>query len=233
MTDSVIPQAEPDTTAANRPTSQLEQSLWGAGRLRVAGVDEVGRGCLAGPVVAAACILRPGCQEIPGVRDSKQLSARQRAGLLQTIREHALAIGIGAASCREIERLNIRGASVLAMSRALARLGDWDFALCDGPTPPELDPERCQGVIRGDGSCLSIACASIVAKEARDGLMCRLGRRYPEFGWEQNAGYGTARHLEALLRLGPTPHHRVGFQPVRALLEGGEASLAPDLELGQ
>jgi ribonuclease HII len=154
MAGSVTPQPTPATTTNNRPTSELEESLWRAGRLRVAGVDEVGRGCLAGPVVAAACILRPGCREIPGVRDSKQLSAKQRGALLRTIREQALAIGVGAASCREIERFNIRGASVLAMRRALARLGDWDYALCDGPTPPELDPERCRGVIKGDGSCL-------------------------------------------------------------------------------
>lgn len=201
------------------PSSELEQALWAEGLARVAGVDEVGRGCLAGPVVAAACILPPGCAGIPGVRDSKLLTPKQRAGVLGDIQRQALAIGVGAASRREIDRLNIRRASVLAMRRALAHLGPWDYALCDGPQPPELDPACCRGVVKGDATSLSIACASIVAKEARDALMRLLAARHPDFGWEHNAGYGTAQHLDALARLGPTPHHRASFQPVRALLD--------------
>ncbi|HEU5423536.1 MAG TPA: ribonuclease HII [Nitrolancea sp.] len=203
------------------PTRELEQALWSEGLARVAGVDEVGRGCLAGPVVAAACILPPGCGDIPGVRDSKLLTSKQRARVLTDIRQQALAIGLGAASRREIDRLNIRRASVLAMRRALARLGQWDYALCDGLLPPELDPVCCRGVVHGDGLSLSIACASVVAKEARDALMRRLAARHPDFGWEQNAGYGTAQHLDALARLGPTPHHRTSFEPVRLALETG------------
>ena len=200
------------------PTSSIEQDLWQRGLTRVAGVDEVGRGCLAGPVVAAACILPPNCPALPGVRDSKLLTPLQRARLVSLIQQHAVAVAVAAASCREIDRLNIRGASVLAMQRALARLGTWDFALCDGPLPREFDPQGAIGIVDGDASCLSIACASIVAKEARDALMRRLASRHPEFGWEHNAGYGTAHHRAALERLGPTPHHRLTFQPVRAAL---------------
>ncbi|HEX7103398.1 MAG TPA: ribonuclease HII [Nitrolancea sp.] len=201
---------EPDTT--------LERAYWARGMRLVAGVDEVGRGCLAGPVVAAACILPPNIERIDGVRDSKLLTAKKRAELVETILGTALATAIGAASRQEIDRLNIRAATAIAMRRALARLGDWQQAIIDGPLFIEFANSPIAGVIDADATCLSVACASILAKEARDGLMCRLAGRHPEYGWEQNAGYGTAKHLDALQRFGPTPHHRRSFRPVRELL---------------
>lgn len=204
---------------ASNPSPAIEQRLWERGLRLVAGVDEAGRGCLAGPVIAAACILPAGLTEIPGVRDSKLLSSRQRRALYLTIHDTAAAIGVGAASRREIDRYNIRVASVLAMQRALAHAGIWDHALCDGPMQPELDPRRHSGIVNGDATCLSIAAASIIAKVTRDALMVRLATRHPEYGWERNAGYGTAAHLNALQRFGPTAHHRRTFAPVRAVLQ--------------
>lgn len=202
---------------ATTPTLDVERQLWSLGVRLVAGVDEAGRGCVAGPVVAAACILPVDVGEIPGVRDSKLLTAAQRGRLVDEIRRRAVAIGIGAASRREIDRLNIRVASVMAMRRALARVGGWEHAVYDGLPAPELDAEQTTAIVHGDMVCLSIACASIVAKVARDRLMARIARRYPEYGWERNAGYGTAEHLTALHDLGPTPHHRLSFAPVRNL----------------
>jgi ribonuclease HII len=203
---------------SREPDTALERGYWERGLRLVAGVDEVGRGCLAGPVVAAACILPPGISMIEGVRDSKLLTAKKRAELVDTIRATALATAIGAASRQEIDRFNVRAATAIAMRRALARLGNWQQAIIDGPLFVEFANGPFAGVIDADATCLSVACASILAKEARDALMCRLSGRHPEYGWEQNAGYGTARHLDALLRLGPTPHHRRSFRPVRELL---------------
>lgn len=200
------------------PDTTLERGYWERGVLLVAGVDEVGRGCLAGPVVAAACVLPPEIEQIEGVRDSKLLTAKKRAALAETIRATALATSIGAASRREIDRFNIRAATAIAMRRALARLGDWQQAIIDGTPFIEFSDGPFVGVIDADATCLSVACASILAKEARDALMCRLAGRHPEFGWEQNAGYGTAQHMDALTRFGPTPHHRRSFRPVRDLL---------------
>lgn len=206
------------TTGTPGPNLQIEQELWARGVQLVAGIDEVGRGCVAGPVVAAACILPPGIDVIPGVRDSKTLSARQRERLVAEIRQVALRIGIGAASRREIDRYNIRVATVLAMQRALARLGSWDHLLYDGTPLPEFAGPTSTSIVKGDAHCLSIACASILAKVTRDHLMALLARRHPEYGWERNAGYGTAEHLAALRQCGPTPHHRQTFAPVRDLL---------------
>lgn len=203
---------------ALNPSPEIERRLWERGYRLVAGVDEAGRGCLAGPVVAAACILPTGLMDFPGVRDSKLLSPAQRRALFLTIHDTAVTIGVGAASRREIDRCNIRVASVLAMQRALKRAGIWDHALCDGPMPKELDPSRHSGIVHGDAICLSIAAASIIAKVTRDALMVRLAGRHPEYGWERNAGYGTAAHLTALRRYGPTNHHRRTFAPVRAVL---------------
>jgi ribonuclease HII len=157
--------------------------------------------------------------ELDGVRDSKVLSASQRLELLPRIQDVAVAIGVGAASCREVDRLNVRVASVLAMQRALQKIRAWDHALCDGPLGKELDTIHHSGVIDGDASCLSIACASIIAKITRDALMVRLARRHPAFGWERNMGYGTAEHLVALRAQGPTAHHRRTFRPVRECLD--------------
>ena len=184
---------------------------------RIAGVDEAGRGPLAGPVVAAAVILDP--RAIPeGIDDSKRLTAARRAALHAELLACA-AVGIGQASVEEIDRLNILRASFLAMRRALAELTPVPaLALVDGNrVPPDLGcPARA--IVGGDGLALSIAAASIVAKVARDRIMADLARDWPGYGWEANAGYPTAGHLDALLRLGPTPHHRRSFRPVHNIL---------------
>ena len=200
---------------ARNPSVAYEHHLWSAGSRFVAGVDEVGRGALAGPVIAAACVVPAGCTPLEGVRDSKMLTPDQRRGLVSLIQHQAVAVAVGAASRREIDHLNIRVASALAMQRALSRLERWDHALYDGSPAPGMDPATCTPVIDGDALCYSIACASVIAKVARDELLARLARRYPAYGWERNAGYGTREHLEALARLGPTAHHRRSFRPVR------------------
>ena len=199
------------------PDTFLEQDLWLKGKLRVAGVDEVGLGPLAGPVVAAACILPPGSSPIPGVRDSKTLSHLQRERLFVKILHQSLSVGVGAASVSEIERLNVLRASRLAMRRALARVGALDHVLVDGRPIPEWDSGLHTAIIDGDAMVYSIACASIVAKVVRDRLMAKLSCRFPGYGWQRNAGYSTREHMEALRTLGPTPLHRRGFAPVREL----------------
>jgi ribonuclease HII len=187
---------------------------------RVAGVDEVGRGPLAGPVVAAAVIFPKGVPRRLAklIDDSKKLDADQRLAAYAALHASGLAeIAIGAASVAEIERLNILRASLLAMRRAVARLpAPPDLVLVDGNQPPRLD-QAVQCVIGGDALCLSIAAASIVAKVLRDRAMARLAVRFPGYGWETNAGYATEFHRIALQRLGPTPHHRAGFASVRQL----------------
>lgn len=203
-----------------RPGLAMEQDLWEQGCDRVAGVDEAGIGSLSGAVVAAAVLLAPHCEVITGVRDSKTLSASRREKLFQDVGQGALAVGVGAASVAEIERLNVRVASHLAMRRALARIGPYDIALVDGLriADPAFGPHRT--IVDGDATSYAIACASIIAKVVRDRLMRRLATRHPEYGWDHNAGYGTAEHLTALLQCGPTPYHRQKFAPVRALLAG-------------
>ncbi len=192
---------------------------------RVAGVDEVGRGPLAGPVLAAAVVFGNGVPRRLSrlIDDSKKLSADDRETALAALRRcGGIEIGIGAASVAEIGRLNILQASMLAMRRAVLRLpAPPDLALVDGNRIPSLDcPAEC--VIGGDSLCLSIAAASIVAKVVRDRLMSRLAARLPHYGWERNAGYGTSLHRAALLDRGPSRHHREGFGLVRelALLAG-------------
>jgi ribonuclease HII len=193
----------------------------------IAGVDEVGRGPLAGPVVACACIMPPGERAIRGVNDSKQLTADERERLLVKIRERAVCISVGAASVREIDRLNIYHATVLAMRRALTRLGQRPHhVLIDGKPIRTLGIEHT-AIVGGDDACYSIACASIVAKVTRDRLMHALAVRYPGYRWERNVGYATAAHLEGLGAVGLTPHHRRSFIPVRQLsLDFGVADLA-------
>jgi ribonuclease HII len=180
----------------------------------IAGVDEVGRGPLAGPVVAAAVILlRP----VDGVADSKLLDAAKRERLARSIREVAL-IGVAAASVAEIDRINILHASLLAMRRAVLRLGCLpDIALIDGNRAPEL-PCLADTVVDGDRDVPAIGAASIVAKVTRDRLMHRLAARYPGYGWETNVGYATSAHCEAVRRLGATCHHRRSFATVQATL---------------
>lgn len=183
---------------------------------RVAGVDEVGRGPLAGPVTAAAVVLDPAT--IPeGLNDSKKLSARKRTALLEQLLERA-EVSLGWASVEEIDAINIRNATFLAMRRALEGLAPVGHALIDGNAlPPEL-PCPASTIVKGDGRSLSIAAASIVAKVWRDEHMMALSRQFPGYGWERNAGYPTADHKQALLDLGVTPHHRRSFKPVHNIL---------------
>ena len=193
---------------------EYESGFWSRGLFRIAGVDEAGRGPLAGPVVAAAVILpREVC--IHGARDSKLLTRERREALAEEIVRGAHCFGVGAASVREIDRLNILVATRLAMSRALKRLRHPpEHVVIDGLPVKGLDWEH-EAVVGGDGRVHSISCASILAKVFRDRLMMRLARRYPGYGWETNMGYGTQEHLQALLRLGRTPHHRRTFRGVQ------------------
>jgi ribonuclease HII len=185
-----------------------------AGTRLIAGVDEVGRGPLAGPVVAAAVIL---LAPVAGLADSKILAAPVREQLATAL-QGAARIGIGAASVAEIDRLNILQASLLAMRRAVLRLGCLpDLALIDGNRLPEL-PCPAEAIVDGDALIPAISAASIVAKVTRDALMRRLAGRYPGYGWDTNVGYATALHRDALWRLGPCRHHRRSFMTVQGCL---------------
>ena len=191
----------------------LERQLWSAGAQIVAGVDEVGRGPLAGPVVAAAVVLPAGCKGVKGVNDSKELTEDARNLLDRRIRRGALAFALGAASAHEIDRINILRASHLAMRRALARLRlDVDHVIVDGLRVPDLGREQTPVVV-GDAKVHCVACASVLAKVARDRVMKKLALRYPQYGWDRNVGYGTPEHRAALLEFGPSPHHRLSFAP--------------------
>jgi ribonuclease HII len=178
----------------------------------IAGVDEVGRGALAGPVVVAAVVLT--CA-VEGIADSKVLPAPRRSLLSAEIRASAV-WALGAASVEEIDRLNILRATFLAMQRAVRRLPRCpDHILVDGNMAPDFGiAATC--IIGGDALEPSIGAASIVAKVARDSLMCRLASRFPSYGWERNVGYGTATHKDAIQRCGITRHHRRSFAPIRA-----------------
>lgn len=199
------------------PDFNFEQDAIARGARVVAGVDEVGRGPLAGPVTAAAVILNP--DDIPeGLNDSKKLSARRREALWQII--HARAeVSIAHASVGEIDRLNILRASHLAMERAVAGLPRVpDELLIDGNMIPQGLTLPARAIIKGDARSLSISAASIVAKICRDRVMRDLAQHYPGYGWETNAGYPSKSHREALQNLGVTPHHRRSFKPVHNIL---------------
>ena len=186
---------------------EYERGYWSRGISGIAGVDEVGRGPLAGPVVAAAVVL---AQEtfVEGVADSKRMSAAARERVFPDVLRVASAVAIGAASVREIDRLNVLEATALAMRRALDRLpNDPDHVVLDGLPMRGLGRAH-DAVVGGDTLVHSVSCASIVAKVVRDRLMRRLALRHPGYGWERNAGYGTSDHLDALRALGPTAHHR-------------------------
>ncbi|MGN1014627.1 MAG: ribonuclease HII [Butyricicoccus sp.] len=191
-------------------TMELEEQKREEGFCAVCGIDEAGRGPLAGPVVAAAVILAPGTQ-LPGVNDSKKLSEKKREQLFDYIREHALAYGIGEASEREIDEINILNATFLAMKRAVQSLPvAADFALVDGNRIGGLDiPAEC--VIGGDGKVLSIAAASILAKVTRDRYMREMAEKYPYYGFEKHKGYGTKAHYAAIEQHGICPLHRRTF----------------------
>jgi ribonuclease HII len=197
--------------------SLLERELRASRGPFLAGMDEVGRGPLAGPVVACAVVMPPDARAIRGVDDSKKLTGVERERLATRIQDRALAVGIGAASVREIDRLNIYHAAVLAMRRALGRLRVTpDHVVVDGNPIRTLGVEHT-AVVGGDACCHSVACASIVAKVTRDRLMRALARRHPHYRWETNAGYGTAEHHAGLASHGLTPHHRRSFAPVHQL----------------
>lgn len=200
-----------------QPDFSLETAAHHAGFTRIAGIDEVGRGPLAGPVVAAAVILDP--QNIPdGLNDSKKLTAKRRDALAQQIMAQA-EVGVGQASVAEIDALNILRATHLAMERALAALPTRpDHLLIDGNQLPKALTISAQAVVKGDARALSIAAASIVAKTTRDTLMWDLAQHFPGYGWEANAGYPTKSHLNALRNLGVTPHHRRSFKPAHNIL---------------
>jgi ribonuclease HII len=186
--------------------------------LLLAGVDEVGRGPIAGPVVACAVIMPPDTRAIAGVDDSKRLTHDQRVRLAVKIRERAVSFALGAASVREIDTINIYQASVLAMQRALNRLGvKPDHVVIDGRAMRTL-PIPHTAVVKGDRRCFSIACASIIAKVTRDLLMTRLSQRYPQYTWDHNAGYTTRQHVMGLTAHGITPHHRKSFCRISDLL---------------
>lgn len=183
----------------------------------IAGIDEVGRGPWAGPVVACALVLH---QDVAGLADSKTLSAKRREALTLALRQPGVAsFALGVASVDEIDRLNVREATFLAMRRAVARLPLRPLrVLVDGRDAPDLGVPT-GAVVGGDGKVQAIAAASIVAKTFRDRLMARLGQRHPAYGWARNVGYGTAAHALALDRHGVTPHHRRSFAPIRARLK--------------
>lgn len=204
-----------------QPNWSAERLLWKQGYLRVAGVDEVGRGPLAGPVVAAAVVFPRSfrASKLPGLRDSKQLTAAARERLAPRVRELAAGVGVGSASPEEIDSLGIVGATMAAMSRAVRELAtDVDHLLVDA-VALECDGLPCRAIIHGDALCCSIAAASIVAKVARDALMDEMDALHPGYGFSRHKGYGTAEHMAALERLGPTPLHRRSFAPVRRLVE--------------
>lgn len=201
-----------------RCTTQLEQRLRREGFSLIAGVDEAGRGCLFGPVFAAAVILDPG-RPIEGLADSKTLAPERRLELADLIRQRSIAWAVASASAAEIDQINIRQASRLAMQRAVASLRPpCDYLLVDAL---QLDwPAPQQALIKGDAQVACIAAASILAKTERDALMAELDSQFPGYGLARHKGYGTAEHLDALRRLGPTPFHRRTFAPVLEALQG-------------
>jgi ribonuclease HII len=220
---------------APRPTLVRERAVWAEEHLLV-GVDEAGRGPLAGPVVAAAVVFPIGCAAVRGLRDSKVLPPSVRARLAERVRCRAMAFGVGAASAHEIDRYNIRVASAIAMRRAIACLirrsplarfplgqsranldtGQPYRIIIDGLPLPEIGYAH-EALVDGDARCQSISAAAILAKTVRDRLMHRLATRHPGYGWDTNVGYGTEEHQEGLRLNGPTRHHRLTFAPLAQL----------------
>lgn len=210
-----------------KPSTRVERAHWNEGRSWVVGADAVGVACLSGPVLAAAVVMPPYARRIPGIRDSKQLSRAQRERLAPIIRRRALAIGLGAASVAEIDRLNIYHATNLAMRRAICRVREREHVLIDGLRVHRFEDEigPYTALVKGDARCYSIAAASIVAKVVRDRLMERLASRYPDYGWERNVGYATLDHRRGIEDHGITPFHRRSFARVRAVALGEQLEL--------
>ncbi len=210
-----------------KPSTRVERRHWEAGLEVVVGADAVGVACLSGPVVAAAVAMPPYGRRVPGVRDSKMLSRAQRERLYPRIRRRALAVGIGAASVTEIDRLNIYHATNLAMRRAIRRILEREHVLIDGLRVHGLEKEvgPYTAIVRGDAQCYSIAAASIVAKVVRDRLMDRLAARHPHYGWEHNAGYATLDHRRGIEEHGVTAFHRRSFARIRAVVLGEQMAL--------
>lgn len=203
------------------PDYSFEEAAARRGYIRIAGVDEVGRGPLAGPVVAAAVWLDPA--QIPaGLNDSKALTAKRREALYDEILAVA-DVSIASCTVEEIDEINILQASLRAMERAVARLAQRaDYVLVDGNKIPPAFGLDAEAIVKGDARSLSISAASIVAKTWRDRLMVDLAQHYPGYAWEKNAGYGTKAHLEGLQKFGVTPHHRRSFKPVHNILYQGK-----------
>jgi len=205
------------------PDFHHELALWGQGVRLIAGVDEAGRGALAGPVAAATLIFPPApmlSQVLMGVRDSKKMTPRAREFWASRLPDYAVSWGVGFAASEEIDALGIVPATRLAIKRALSRLNSMpEHLLVDYLDLPGVDVPQT-AIVKGDAVSLTIAAASILAKTARDKLMCELDRQYPGYGFAAHKGYATAYHLEALTNLGPSPVHRRSFQPVRNLLPG-------------
>ena len=204
--------------------SRIEQGLHEQGYGKIAGVDEAGRGPLAGPVVAAAAIL-PSKASFPGLDDSKKLSETKREKIYQLLIEEKIPFGIGIGTVTEIDELNILGATKLAMMRSIQQLPiQPDFVLIDALTLPNLNlPQK--GIIRGDALSVSIAAASVIAKVTRDRILIDLDRKYPGYGFAKHKGYPTKEHIQALVRFGPSPVHRQSFRPV------SETQLSLDLKV--
>ena len=206
---------------------EWEQSKWKAGRVCVAGVDEAGRGPIAGPVVAAAVVLPRDCR-LPGLNDSKQLTPKERNSLHHQIVDQALAWAVASETSEVIDQINILKATFRAMASAVGLLDPQpDCLLVDGSHPILFTFSNSVEqipIVKGDGKSASIAAASILAKVARDGAMEEFDRLYPGYGFAQHKGYGTKAHLQALARMGPCPIHRKTFRPVRDMVEPAETS---------
>lgn len=190
-----------------------ESELWRSGCLHIAGIDEAGRGPLAGPVVAAAVIFPANHAFIAGINDSKKLTPAAREEMIEVIRDKAMAIGVGIVPHEEIDKINILQATFKAMREAVAALKiQPDYLLIDGNKKPGINiPQRC--IVKGDALSMSIAAASIVAKVTRDRMMLDYDKEYPHYGFARHKGYATARHIEAIRRFGLCPIHRHSFQP--------------------